>query len=89
MPDTSATHGPEPQPINRFKFVEENELDEIAKARTEATTNKHILWGVKLFRGTLNVPIYHDISLIVYNDFKTEQKAGHWINVYDETQHNK
>lgn len=89
MPDTSDTDGPEPQPIKRFKFVEENKLDEIAKGRTEATTNKQTLWGVKLFQGTLNVPIYHDIWLIYHNNFKTEQKVGHWINVYDETQLNK
>lgn len=65
MPDTSATDGPETQPIKRFKFVEENELDEIVKARTEATTNKQTVWGVKLFRGTPNVPSYHDIRLSI------------------------
>ena len=39
------------QPENRFKTLKEEEIDELAKKRTEPTTEKQTSWAIKILKG--------------------------------------
>ena len=58
----------EKENTGRFKNLKPSEIDDLAKKKTEATTDRQTTWAVKIFRGKAFINMFELVTYVYHFD---------------------